>query len=128
MPESPSATDFAKKAQTALKDQSRPVREVWRSRIPATHRLHEDSRCFAISTPGARAHADEQLILEIARRLLSGDWGMVDFQQDHDQNDRNAAQERGTIMGIYETPAGTRLWATQSHRFLPPTVMMPEER
>lgn len=122
------AEDFARDAQAALIDQSRPVREVWQSRIPPGHQLHEDHRGFAISTAGARAHASEELVLEMARRLLAGDWGLIQYQQDRDQNDRHAKQERGAIMGIYEAPDGTTLWALQSHRFLPPTIMLPEER
>ena len=119
---------FLAHAQNALIDRSRDVRDAWTENLPGSHRLHQDDRAFAISTQGARRHASEEQILDMAARLLERDWGGVQFQQDRDLNNHNRRRERGTIFGIYEAPGGTALWAVQSHRFTPPTVMLPEER
>ena len=118
---------FLAQAQNALLDRSRDVRQAWTDGLPGTHRLHQDDRVFAISTQGARRHASEEQILDMAARLLEGNWGDVQFQEDRDRNGQNRRRERGTIFGIYKAPDGTALWATQSHRFVPPTIMLPEE-
>ena len=83
---------------------------------------------MAIATKGAREHASEEEILIMARNLLDRDWGAVKYQDDIDQNERNSRTERGTVFGIYTAQDGTTLWTMQSHRYLPPTVMLPEER
>ena len=124
----PSAQDLKDKAHRALKDQRLPIVEVWTAHLPETHHYHENQHAVAISTPGARRHASEQDILDMAERLLSKDWGIIEYPEDIEQNNSRSSQEQGTIMGIYRAADGTTLWATQGHRYQPPTVMLPIER
>ena len=48
------------------------VEKVWIAHTPLTHQLHQDD-VYAISTKGARKHADEPKILEITRRFMADD-------------------------------------------------------
>ena len=83
---------------------------------------------MAYSTPGARKHASEDEILDMASRLISGDWGNMVYQEDIAQNEHKASLDTGLIFGIYTAQDGAQLWATQGNRFTPPTIMLPEER
>ena len=122
------AQEFRQRAQAALRDPGMNINNAWTRDLPASHRLIENEDVIAISTKGARAHATEQEALDMAARLLSGEWGNVRFTEDREQNDANLKRDRGMIMGIYTAKDGTELWVMQSHRFVPPTVMLPEER
>ena len=122
------AQEFRERAQGALRDRGAKIDEAWRRDLPATHRLIENDDVIAITTKGARLHATDGEALTMAGRLLAGDWGNIQFAEDRDQNDMNLKRERGLIMGIYTAADGADLWVMQSHRFVPPTVMLPEER
>lgn len=92
------------------------------------HELHQDGPRLMISTQGARNHADDEHLWSIYRRFIKQDWGELRYQEDLDQNNRNANRERGILFGIYSAPDGAPLWIQQNHRYAPPTVMLPEER
>lgn len=120
--------DMRKKTRDALTIPGLTVEQAWLHDTPDTHQLVEDDDAVAITTKGARKHANEKELLEMGRRLLDGDWGIVQFEEDRDQNEMNRRQPRGILFGIYSAPDGQEIWATQSIRFLPPTLMLPEER
>ena len=120
--------EFKARAQQSLIDQTMSIEEAWTRHLPESHRIIENEQAVAISTKGAQAHASDGEILEMAARLMAGDWGEVEYEEDRGQNEYNSWHERGIIFGIYRAEDGTKLWATQSHRFVPPTVMLPEER
>ena len=120
--------EFKARAQQSLIDQSMSIEETWSRNLPDSHRIIENEQAVAIFTSGARAHASEVEILEMATRLMAGDWGEVQYEEDREQNGYNILHERGIIFGIYRAGNDTKLWAMQSHRFVPPTVMLPEER
>ena len=122
------AEEFRARAQQLLIDQTMNIEAVWSRNLPDSHRIIENEQVIAISTKGARAHAEDGEILKMADRLLDGDWGEVEYQEDRDQNERNVQRDQGTIFGIYSAGDGTKLWAMQGHRLVPPTVMLPEER
>ena len=122
------AEQFRREAQSRLKSRHSNVLDEWTRRLPATHRLLMGPEAYALATKGATAHAEDAEIMQMAKRLLEGDWGDVAYAQDTAQSDANRQQEQGMIMGIYRAQDGTQLWATQSHRFVPPTVMLPQER
>ena len=122
------AEQFRKEAQARLTMRHTNVLEEWTRGLPPAHRLLMGPEAYAIATRGAAAHASDDEILVMAKRLLEGDWGQVRYAGDRAQNNANRQAERGMIMGIYPAPDGTMLWVTQSHRFVPPTVMLPEER
>ena len=103
------------------------VEQVWIAHAQLTHQLHQDD-VYAISTKGARKHADERKILEITRRFMADDWGEIEYREDIEKNQRNADRDRGIITGLYTVDDGTVPWVKQNHRFVPPTVMLPEER
>ena len=119
---------FRDTAQQALKNPQVPIETAWTQGLPSTHRLLQNEDVVAIATDGAQRHASEDEILTMARSLLDRDWGTVQYQDDIEQNERNSRRERGTVFGIYTAQDGTILWTMQSHRYLPPTVMLPEER
>lgn len=122
------AQKFKDRAQQALVDTTKSIVEAWTETLPPTHRYHEGDQAIAISTKGARQHATEEEILNFARRLLNRDWGDIAYQQDIDRNDYHACMERGTVFGIYTASDRAKLWAMQSHRYIPPTIMLPDER
>ena len=124
----PSPSDaFREKAQAALKLDAQ-VTQAWMADRPGTQRLHRDANAYAISTQGARRHAQEAEILRMAARLLSQDWGDIEYQEDTLQNEENARRDQGAVMGVYQARDGVTLWAMQAHRFVPPTIMLPDER
>ena len=122
------AEEFKARAQQSLIDQSMSIEEAWAMHLPDSHRIIENEQAVVIGTRGAQAHASDGEILEMAARLMDGDWGDVEYEEDRGQNEYNLCHERGIIFGIYRAGDGTKLWAMQSHRFIPPTVMLPEER
>ena len=122
------AEEFKARAQQYLIDQTMSVEEAWTRHLPDSHKIIENEQSVAIGTKGARAHASDGDILEMAARLMAGDWGEVEYEEDRGQNEYHLWHERGIIFGIYRAGDGTKLWATQSHRLVPPTVMLPEER
>ena len=122
------AEEFKARAQKSLIDQTMSIEEAWTRHLPDSHRIIENEQAVAIGTKGAQANASEGEILEMAARLMAGDWGEVEYEEDREQNDYNSRHERGIIFGIYRAGDGTKLWAMQSHRFVPPTVMLPEEQ
>ena len=103
------------------------VEQVWIARAPLTHQLHQDD-VYAISTKGARKHANETKILEITRRFMDDDWGEIKCREDIEKNQHNTRRDQGIVMGLYSVDDGTVLWVQQNHRFVPPTVMLPEEQ
>jgi hypothetical protein len=127
-PENPKAQEFQARAQRALRDQRMTVQEAWMRGLPPTHRLLRNQEVYAIATKGAQQHASEEEILRMAGRLLNQDWGNIRFHADILQNEEKVRSDRGLILGICQAEDGTELWAMQSHRFVPPTVMLPEER
>ena len=94
-------------------------------RLPPTHLLHRSDEVLATGTKDTRTHATGRQILRTAARPPAQDWGELNCQEAMDQNKRNSHREHG--LTIYPTPDGTRLWAPRPHRFVPPTVMLPEE-
>ena len=127
-PENHKAQEFQARAQRALQDQRMTVQEVWMRGLPQTHRLLRNQEVYAIATKGAQQHASDEEILQMAGRLLNQDWGNIRFHADILQNEKKFRSDRGLIFGIYQAADGAELWATQAHRFVPPTIMLPEER
>ena len=122
------AEEFKARAKQSLMDQTMSIEDAWSRNLPDSHRIIENEQVVAISTRGARAHAVDSEILRMAGRLMTGDWGEVEYEEDRELNERNFRRDWGTIFGIYRARDGTRLWAMQGHRMVPPTVMLPEER
>ena len=120
--------EFKARAQQSLMDQTMSIEEAWTRHLPESHRIIENEQTVTISAKGAQVHASDGEILEMTARLMAGDWGEVEYEEDRGQNEYNLWHERGIIFGIYRAGDGTKLWAMQSHRLLPPTVMLPEER
>ena len=122
------AGEFRERAQRALRDPGADIETAWMERLPPSHQLTEDEDVVAISTKGARRHASQEEILGMAGKLLAGDWGEVGYEEDIEQNQANHGRDQGVIFGIYPAQDGKKLWAMQGHRFVPPTVMLSEER
>ena len=120
------AEKLREEAARALGAEPADVEEIWMGTHPDTHRLHR-GEVYAISTEGTRDHLDEAQIDELARRFMAGDWGEIRYEEDRAQNRQNARRDRGIVMGVYTAPDGTTLWALQHHRYVPPTIMLPEE-
>ena len=114
------AEEFKAKAKQSLMDQTMSIEDTWSRNLPDSHRIIENEQLVAISTKGARAHAVDSEILKMADRLIAGDWGEVEYEEDRELNERNFQRDWGTIFGIYKTRDGTRLWAMQGHRMVPP--------
>ena len=120
------AEKLREEAAKALEAEPAEVEEIWMATHPETHQLHRED-VYAISTDGAREHVDEAQIGDIARRFMAGDWGDIEYEEDREQNRHNIRRERGIVMGVYTAPDGKTLWALQHHRYVPPTIMLPEE-
>ena len=76
-----------------------------------------------LTTPGARKLPAAD-ILTALDRFHQGDWGDIS-QEDHEANEESI-REDGLVLASYQS-GQTEFWVHQSHRNIPPTVLLPEE-